>query len=547
MNLPSILQELYKILLALVMVGWQNRSRVLATITLITAAVVAFHTWHTMGQSQLVLFVGTPGSSTSRIGPVLAEEIRSRPNSNGVDFRIVTEPNLENIGLRDRMATESSRIPLGVVEDAMSSNGRDLIQLRALVPMEWDYLFVLCNRKLVEKAGANPALTLAEVIDGFKKANGKMYLGPSQSNSNRMARKVLGKFDLAIDEYQAKGIADWDELRDALKKEDVQLAFFSGPMGDANIERIGGDGKVVMLSVGNIAEAIQQETGFQYYAARFPGNLVVANAEAVPQGKSKNKIPVAFCRSDLQTIASRRVLACPASLPTADGYILTMAARKALENYGYHINLKADDRPYGASDKVTCRLRMQPHPGMVLLRDNVQPIVWSDWTTWPSWFQTIASIFLGLVIMDALRLTTTQFLRQPKASEPATSGNSAAPTLVPEPLPSSYATLDAQLADYENQIDERTHLALAAEFAVWDERLRETRKGIRRASGLTDAEREVLWKRYQILAFELNASAKSTHTAAAGFQINSPAGTTDVALPAAGGAAKKPTESSPPS
>jgi hypothetical protein len=224
-----------------------------------------------------------------------------------------------------------------------------------------------------------------------------------------------------------------------------------------------------------------------------------------------------------------------------------MAARKALENDGYHINLKADDRPYGASDKVTCRLRMQPHSGMVQLRDNIQPLVWSDWTTWPSWLQTMASILLGLVIMDALRLATTRFLRQPQSNEPGTSGTSAAPTPVPEPPPSSYATLDALLADYENQIDEKTHLALAAEFAVWDERLRETRKGIRRASGLTDAEREVLWKRYQILAFELNASAKSTHTAATGFQINSPAGIPEVASSATGGAAKKPTESSPPS
>jgi len=213
----------------------------------------------------------------------------------------------------------------------------------------------------------------------------------------------------------ATGIADWREMRAAFKTGDLDLAFYCGPLGAELIEDIAHDGKAVLLSLGDITEAIQYEMGLQVYAAKSPKESRCCEGPFEERFHRTMRRPWHLPRRPAY-IAIRRVLACPRSLATSDAYLLASVARAVLEDKGYHINLRADDPPFRLDMRVAndqdksdaSRLHMLLHPGLKLLRDGRAPLIWRDWTTWPAWMQTLAGIFCGLLALDALRLLTSR-------------------------------------------------------------------------------------------------------------------------------------------
>src|SRR5436190_3616097 len=151
MNLPSIIEEAYKALRSVFKWGWEHLQLVVNTVTVAIALAVAWQLWFLYGERQLVMFIGAPGSSTAVIGPRITKEIARTRDSNGVNYRIALEPTPENLSIRQRMAYESSRIPLGIIDDGQMSDAGQADELRALLPLEWDYLYVLCSSKLFDE------------------------------------------------------------------------------------------------------------------------------------------------------------------------------------------------------------------------------------------------------------------------------------------------------------------------------------------------------------------------------------------------------------
>ena len=81
-------------------------------------------------------------------------DFKNTRDSKGVNYRIVLEPTPENLSIRERMAYESNRIPLGIVDDGQMGNADQGDDLQALLPLEWDYLYVLCSRTLLNEVVA---------------------------------------------------------------------------------------------------------------------------------------------------------------------------------------------------------------------------------------------------------------------------------------------------------------------------------------------------------------------------------------------------------
>ena len=502
--LPSLIQEFYKVLQVVIATLWRKRQSVLNLLVVAIAIVVVGQLWYSSEQKQLVMFVGSSGSSSATIGPKIVGQIATTRNPNGVPYNIVLEPTLENIGIPERMTIESNRIALGIIADGQRTDGslEQAGELRVLLPLEWDYLFVLCSRELferVEKETGKPPLTLAEVVE--KVRPGKLFLGAETSTSHRMAKFALDKFDISMIQLPAKGIADWREMRTAFRNGELDLAFFSGPLGSRLIESVAGDNTAVLLGLGSITEAIQFETGFQVYSARLPENLVIANT---PDASGQ----AAFSRANLGTLASRRVLACPRSLSKADAFLLASAARAALVEDGYFINLKADDLPLGSDQKTANPLRMPLHPGLELLRDGQTPVVGRDWTTWPGWLQAVISILLGLLAIDALRLFGGRLETKPNVEQSPPPSPS---TTAPQPPPNATDEFDRYsitLKGYEGQVDAQTHHETARQMGEWDLKLRDLKKSINHSKQLTEAQREPLLHGIRMLR---NDIASSTH------------------------------------
>lgn len=522
MNIPSLVEALYRALQSFWRLICRHAQSVWNLVTLATAIAVAWGGWLSFGQQQVVLFVGPPGSSTARIGPGMVEEFARTRNANGVNYRASLEPTAGTLSIRERIALESSRIPLGFVEDGHASTLQS-DSLRALLPMDWDYLFVLCRRKFLEENNLRSATTLFDVVAALGKSGpGRIFVGPEKSGTAEMARKVLDKFDNLREEQYTKGIGDWREMRVALKADEIDLAFYSGPIGSETLLELAGDGKAVVLGLGPVTDAIEQETGAKYIASYLPANLAVAHPDhkstatndrtpaAAPEktvrpvDQAAEEPPVTpFCRSGLQTIASRRVLACLESLSAADAYPLGQVAVELLRDSGYEINLKADDLPYGSIRRGGIGLRMRAHDALEAMRLGKPPFVWRQVFTWPSWMQAVAGVFLSLIVLDLLRMLAGR-LDAAAGPEPKSPSEST-PTTTP-PASAEFQTLHRLMEQSERSVDEKTHRDIARELPLWDDRLRDLRREIHRAATLTENERESLWKRYEILSFEVQSS-----------------------------------------
>jgi|GEM_PF-3149296 len=537
MNVPSIIEEAYKALKSLCNWGRRHAQPLLNAVALVTALAVVWQLWFSYGERQLVMFVGAPGSSTAAIGRELVKEISRTRDSRGVNYKIALEPTPENLSIRDRMTYEANRIPLGIVDDGQMQGDN----LRALLPLEWDYLYVLCSHTLLKetadarsaatdetatKPGAptneqtvKPAgtgdggqaavvksdsakvderdvLTLADVI-AYVTSNEnkhKVFLGPSNTSSYKMARFTLRKFGGISDAHLATGIADWDAARVALQTGDLGLVFYSGPLGTDFIDDVASDKMAVLLDLGDITDAIQHSTGFQVYAATLPANLGAAKVHDKTSTTPDLDTPVAFCRDKLKTIACRRVLACPRSLPTSDAYLLASAALAVLVDQEYYVNLNADDPPHNdPAATIKTHLLMPSHPAMKLLQEGTEPIVWRQWNTWPVWLKTVVLILLGLFAIDLLRLLTTR-LESVKSA-----GNDR---------------IEKRLVEYETEIDNQTHHEIAKDLAAWDVKLRDLRKEIHAAADITPSQRESFLRRYRALEFEIESSPRWVHKAA---------------------------------
>jgi hypothetical protein len=528
MNIPSLIEALYHALQSLGRLAWDNSQKALNLITLALAFAVLWGGWLSFGQQQVVLFVGPPGSSTARVGQDLVERFAATRNANGVNYRVSLEPTAGTFSIRERMALESTRIPLGFVEDGQVT-GPQSANLRALLPMDWDYLFVLCSRKWLREQPISKPQTLFDILSQLKSLrSGRIFIGPEKSGTAEMARTVLAKFEEVREEQYSKGIGDWKEMRMALKSDEIDLAFYSGPIGSETLTELASDGTCALLGLGPITDAIEQETGAKYLASQLPPHLAVAqsfpspkvdlqkSSSGVSQGSqaevpTADKQPIPFCQPDLHTIASRRVLACPASLTAGDAYQLGSTAVELLRNKGYEINLAADDLPYGSQRKAGISLRMQPHAALVAMRQGTAPFVWRQISTWPSWLQSIAALLLGLLGLDLLRTLSGRLDAAMEDNRDTSLREESMATTVPnlpvnaEPRP-AYQRLLQQLDQAEQEVDDKPHVDLAAELPQWNERLKFLRRSIRSAE-LEESQRELLLKRVATLKYEVNLSA----------------------------------------
>jgi hypothetical protein len=525
MNIPTLIEALYHALQSLWRLIHRHGQKAFNVVTLALVFAVLWGGWFSLGQQQVVLFVGPPGSSTARIGQDLVEKFAATRNANGVNYRVSLEPTAGTFSIRERMGLESTRIPLGFIEDGQA-NGPQSNNLRALLPMDWDYLFILCRRGWLKDNSITRAETLFDIIPKLATSrSGRIFIGPEKSGTAEMARLVLEKFADVREEQFSKGIGDWREMRMALKADEIDLAFYSGPIGAETLAEVANDGKCILLGLGPITAAIEQETGAKYLASQLPPNLALAEAPPAPALASRpatspdagglvaeiptleTKAHIPFCQPGLHTIASRRVLACPVALAAGDAYQLGMAAMELLRNKGYEINLQADDLPYGSTRPGGISLRMQPHEALVLMQKKSAPFVWRQVTTWPSWLQSIVALLAGLVGLDLLRTLARRLdaARNGESSPPA----DAAPRLVAATGDrSAYQSLLSQLDAAEIEIDEKTYSDVVAELPRWHERLRALKQAIRDAD-LSDAERELLLKRAATLRFEIHSSLQS--------------------------------------
>ncbi len=506
MSFPSIVQELYKLLLALAARILHNGNFLIKAAAIFALLIVLIQLWYGQSKRSLKLFVGSPGSSTSALGPLIGEQIELTRSPGGATYEISIESTSDNMSIREHMASVRNHYALGIVEDGdgFESSNAQASGLRALLPLEWDYMFVLCSKKLYKKVLAKGKVvnTLADVIDDVEP--GTLYIGPEKSSTNKMARLAIGKYGgFAIDKI-AKGIADWDEMRSALKREELQLVFAKGPLGSLLLQQVANDGSAILLDLGPITDAIQRESGFQVYSAELPPHLCSATELKVAG------VPAFFCKPGIRTLASRRIIACSQSLSTVDAYLLATVAKRVCEDQQYNVNLMANDLPRGGDPGLAAELRMPVHAGLKLLQTDNMPIVLRDWRSWPTWFISLITAVGGYLVLDFLNWLLK---RGPLPSSSRSAQSLAQPS--PQPTDSlsgastleiDYEHLSTVLENYTNTIESQTHLETVSQMDDWHAKLRTLRTEIKLSKQLTVMQREILLSGVRELRMDIMSS-----------------------------------------
>ncbi len=504
MNASQIIPAIYDFLTSIVRFMWVRHRVVLDALFLAVTVTVAWMLWSD-SSPDVVVYVGPRDSASARAGRDVVAELRRTESPSGVHYRVRMEYTTGFEDIRQRLENSVDGIAIGFLSEVENTQG-DVDgkrgSLKALLPLDWDYLHVMCRidfmRDIELKTGTIPK-NLDEVLGYLEKKKHRVFLGPAGSNSAKLAEMVLGQYGVSIASNSAAGIVDWAGMRQAFKEDMIDVAFYCGPVGSKTIFTIADERTVALIGVGPIAEALALQQNMAIVPAKLPENL--ARAEVVPPvavggnpgedtGEVKSLPPIPFSQKDMVTISVRRYLVCSSSLSTADAYLMAQGAKKALEG-DYQIDFKLERPPY-IHDVQTPPSRLRLHPGTKLLGDNQPLVLWRDPSTWPGWLQ-LAALGLALTLgIEVLRLGQRKLDEFAGLSSPGATPASPAATPASPTGDHVYLTLKHRIDSCEAELDQQSYVESDAKLGEWTERIRALRKEIRAVTVLTDEQREKL-------------------------------------------------------
>jgi TRAP-type uncharacterized transport system substrate-binding protein len=400
----------------------------------------AYTDWRT---KPITFYTGPLGGSLADPAGRIADRINEASTLLGTQYRVSVTPTNGYEDNRYRVSHDKTGSAIGFAHDGFG----DSSNIAILLPLEHSYLHILCRQELATKlAGTSPApLMLGQLKDNLRA--GHVYLGPPQSGTRQTAEIILKSHGLVPDKLATHGVADWNEMRAGLANGHIDAAFYSGPIGAEIIAKIASDNSCRLIGLGAERAAILQENP-QIAPAQFQSNSYGA---------------AGFCPTTADTVATRRVLICPRTLPDKDAYILAKAASEAVQLDAGAIVWKSGPP---TTQQIDERFSYILHPGAVLLRDQKPPSLWIRG----------GSVFLWTVIVWAI----TEFVRSINSWLQAPT---ARPIGVAEQA-THYSELEEVVERALSELAFRPTPLEPADFAMWSERIRALRGQIAEARNL---------------------------------------------------------------
>ncbi len=234
----------------------------------------------------------------------------------------------------------------------------------------------------VDGVGANDQ---GETIPRFS-----AFLGPKLSGTRQTAEMILRHYSVPINEIDAAVNYDWEHMMQALFRGEIHLAFMTTSPGSHIIEQIAHRGGFYLLGLDDVSGI---RTLNSHISSASFGRFAYGIAD-----DQEN----AFCNTELETIATRRVIICSKSMSESDGYYLATQLKAALRDEVPQIQwarqLSAEQRssPQGYTFPF--------HPGSEPLRANYEP--WYARIPGPFW-PSIIVFTLSLLIATVNKIRKT--------------------------------------------------------------------------------------------------------------------------------------------
>jgi TRAP-type uncharacterized transport system substrate-binding protein len=301
-----------------------NRSAVLLLLVLasliISLARYVLPTTH----RRVVLYTGTSTADASTIGQHIKSHFRSHGTGGFITYEFDLQPSEGLRDNRDRVAAAAERgeLVLGFGQDGFDPPE----QVRTLLPLAEMYLHVVANRAAVDelaapadvkrptfrKADAGPdtppqtdlpkPATFGGLVTRLKKTNTRpvprCFLRPKLSGGRQIAEKVLQFYGIDVAEADTEPNIEWEAAYRKLAAGDLDVIFDASDLGSESIARQGKTKAVALIGLDDVAGLTAGQNSLK--PQRIPKNAYVYGN--------------GFCRADLDTVCTRRLIICPRSI-----------------------------------------------------------------------------------------------------------------------------------------------------------------------------------------------------------------------------------------
>lgn len=346
--------QLLKFVGVWVVTAARRHSGALLASAIVVLAVMTAWSWYLQWRTtEFVVLVGPGGGGSINHAKRIGRKIADQSSPYGAAYAVRIESTDGSEDIRKQISEDRDGNLIGFAHDGFGNSEN----VRILLPLDKNYLFVLCRKQFSEqtlKKSPGSKVTFADVMKNKDLLKpGRVFLGPTGSGTRQLAELVTERFDLDPQKYQTNGVYDWNDMRAALNNGYIDIAFYSGPLDADVVQEIAKDGSSVLVGLDGDRDPILQ------------GRIHVFPAKLTARSFAAGD----FCPRPLETIASRRVLICPADMPEETAYFLAkhahMAMRSMIQDIDWNNPLPESPRTEGFT--------YQLHPGAERLKQNNPP------------------------------------------------------------------------------------------------------------------------------------------------------------------------------
>ncbi|RPI81523.1 MAG: hypothetical protein EHM42_10485, partial [Planctomycetaceae bacterium] len=296
-------------------------------------------------QKEIVLLTGPAGSSSWYVGNRIGSELQQSQQLPGINYAV----RIESIGGFEATETRISADVEGSTIGFLQNRARDSSSLRTLLPLDYDYLHVLCRVGfLASQIPETSSNYRFEAIEPRLKP-GRVFVGPQGSGTRQMAARIFRHFgvnEAGFETLLAPSISDWEQGRAALSRDAIDLMFYLGPIGSTTISRIVDDKSAVLVDLGEFQQALVQHENFAVWPVAFSRNSYNASRWSHETDRALGTVPdfvdaglreawparreFQFCPNELQTVAARRLLVASDKMSRDDAFQIAEATKAAI-------------------------------------------------------------------------------------------------------------------------------------------------------------------------------------------------------------------------
>lgn len=429
----------------------------------------------TFTHRKVILYTGDHTSDSYRHGETIREYFSKTHSSffASYDIEVATSEGLtEN---RRRVMLPNDALVLGFDQDGFNPPP----DVRTLIPLTDVTLHVLIRKPEPKQMDAmfifgaditayvpNRHGSLSEVLKTIPnyKQTLRCYLGPKGSGTRQIATHVLGHYGIAAKHVDVGGHIGWDAAYRMLRNRELDVLFEGSEMGSSGIGDLARENLFQLVGLDNVDGIVQGQQNFM--------------KQTINEGLYN--LGTEFCKGKIETVATHRIIICPASLSSFDGYYLSQGIQEALRHHVPQIPWEQKKPTQTTTTRV-----IPLHPGAEQVKNEASApyiLFWKAVSSHWQWGFPIMLTFFTL-LSNWRKAAPPPPASEPVATPPApvavappTPPTTVPNAAVPKPVRNVQADADDLALRLASPLDDKAYRQLGRDLAEFQRDLHEARQ-----------------------------------------------------------------------